>query len=139
VNVLLFTATRRVLPPKSIIPGRYVISRPTLVEVSIEDDPDAYYRTDPIEKTPTSIFKRSDSYISDSGSDLSIPNEHGEGLVRQPPDIPHVQTPVTARPNHSQSVRESTPSMYDMYAESEHRRSEMPRITDVSLDEKYDS
>lgn len=149
VNVILFTATRRVLPPKSIIPGRYIISQPMPVEVSIENDPDAYYRTDQIEKTPTSIFKRTDSYVSDSGSDLSIPNEQGEELVCQPPDIPYVQTPVTARPNHSQFARES---MYDMYAESEHRRSEMPRITedqyrrsqenpfsDVSLDKTYDS
>jgi hypothetical protein len=132
VNVILFTTTRRVLPPKSIMPGRFVISQPKLVETSIENDPEAYYRNDSTEKaakSPTSIFKRSDSYTSDSGSELSIPNEHGEDPVRPPPDIPHVQTPVTARPNHNQFVREGTESVYDMYTESAYRRSEMPRIT----------
>ena len=36
-----------------------------------------------------------------------------------------MQTPATARPNLHQSVRQSGESMYDMYAESTFRRSEM--------------
>jgi len=159
VNVVLFTATRRVLPPRSIMPGRYIISQPKLIETSLENDPDAYYRSHPTDKAmddgSTSIFKRSDSYASDTGSNLSIPNEHDKEIVS---DVAYVQSPVTARPEH-QFARESIESTYDLYAESTYRRSSMPRITedgyhhsqetqdsrlpsmslsDISLDENYD-
>jgi hypothetical protein len=132
-NVILFTTTRRILPPKSIVPGRFVISQPKLVGTTIEDDPEAYYRGGSMEKVTesnTSIFKRTDSFVSDSGSERSIPHEHNEEPVQQLPELPYVQTPVTARPHHHQYVRESGESMYDMYAESVFRRSEMPHPTE---------
>lgn len=159
VNVILFTTTRRVLPPRSIIPGRFTISQPKLIETAIDHDPEAYYRGSSTEKAPSentgSIFKRTDSFISDSGSELSIPNEHNEQVVQQLPELPYVQTPATARPNYHQSVRQSGESMYDLYAEAAYRASEMPPLTedevrraqeynsrrppfsDVPLDEKY--
>jgi hypothetical protein len=129
VNVILFTTTRRILPPRSIIPSRFTISQPKLVQTTVHADPEAYYGNDSTEKKiedSTSIFKRTDSYISDNGSDFSLPNEHHEEALRHLPELPYVQTPATARPNLHQSVRHSGESMYDMYAESTFRRSEMP-------------
>jgi len=83
VNVTLFVTTRRVLPAQSIIPRRFVISRPKLTESFVQSDTDAFYQDDPMEKqteaSGTSILQRPDS---DNGTDLSIPKEHGEEPVR---------------------------------------------------------
>jgi len=77
VNVILFVTTRRVLPPQSIIPRRLIISRPLTVPTFIQDDPEAYYRSDSIENKAetSSISKYSDSNVSNSGT------EHGEEPV----------------------------------------------------------
>lgn len=83
INVILFTSTRRILPPKSILP-KFNISRPKPVTTSFDNDPEAYYRsTDPNERkeTPTSVFKRAESYVSDGDSEGSLPIEYGHELV----------------------------------------------------------
>lgn len=82
VNVILFSTTSRILPPKSIIPGRFVISQPKLIEEPVAEDPEAYYRhhsTEKLPETPTAIFERAESYISDSRSD-SLNTHHSEML-----------------------------------------------------------
>jgi len=78
VNVTLFLTTRRVLPPKSIMPGQFSISKPKLVDETIQDDPEAYYRGTSMEKTmetSSGSFSKSSDSISDSSSDLSFHNE----------------------------------------------------------------
>jgi hypothetical protein len=166
VNVILFTSTRRILPPESIIP-KSTISRPKPVITTFENDPEAYYRsTDPAEQkeTPTSIFKRAESYVSEAGSEGSLPIEHGQEPM-QHLDAP--QLTALALPMHSQETpRASMESIYsdpgseilhitededghlDIYHRSdEHRRSvdrsseydnsETPRFSDVTLDDRH--
>jgi len=80
VNVTLFLTTRRVLPPKSIMPGRFVISKPQSINDSIQEDPEAYYRGASTEKTEGSdSFSKSSESISDRSSDLSF----NDGPVRE--------------------------------------------------------
>jgi len=112
INVILFTSTRRILPPKSIIP-KFSISRPKPVTTSFDNDPEAYYRsTEPNEQkeTPTSVFKRAESYISDGGSEGSLPIEHGQEPV-QPLD--HAQLTAQALPmSFDETPRASMESIY---------------------------
>jgi len=129
VNVVLFSTTRRVLPPRSIIPGQFVISKPKAIEESVMEDPEAYYRggsTEKLPETPTAVFKRAESYTSDSRWDLSLPNEHNE-MPTQPPDFEQVQLPVALHPNQSHFSGEST---YDLYSAFAYRASDTPRITE---------
>jgi len=130
INVILFTSTRRILPPKSIFP-KFSISRPKPVTTSFGDDPEAYYRsTDPNEQkeTPTSVFKRAESYVSDGGSEGSLPMEHGEEPV-QPLD--HAQLTALALPMTFQETPRA--SMESIYSDP---GSEILHITD---DEDGDS
>jgi hypothetical protein len=129
VNVVLFSTTRRVLPPRSIIPGQFVISKPKAIEESVMEDPEAYYRggsTEKLPETPTAVFKRAESYTSDSRWDLSLPNEHTE-MPTQPPDFEQVQLPVALHPNQSHFSGEST---YDLYSAFVYRASDTSRITE---------
>ena len=127
VNVILFTATRRILPPKSIIPGRFVISHPKLLASSLEEGSVSYLPSED-EKSPISLLKGGDSYRSDSShsnstkSDLPLPREYLQEPVR-PLEIRRPHFPQDSK----HVVRESGDSTFDLYA---YRKSEFPRITE---------
>jgi len=127
VNAILFTATRRILPPKSIIPGRFVISHPKLLASSLEEGSVSYLPSED-EKSPISILKGGGSYRSDAShsnstkSDLPLPPEYLQEPVR-PLEIRRPHFPQAS--NHA--VRESGESTFDLYT---YRKSEFPRITE---------
>lgn len=132
--MILFTTTRRVLPPKSIMPRRFVISRPKLLTSSLEEGSVSYMPSEDEKRieSPTSIFKRGDSYRSDlsrsnsMGSETSLPSEYFQEPVR-PLEIRRAHSP---QPSSNHVIRESGESTFDLYADSTYRRSDMPRITE---------
>lgn len=129
---MLFTMTRRILPAKSIIPGRFTISQPHLVTSSLENAPDDYQRSSgekdvnayPAMFNPT--FKPDEFYRSDAASDTSIPFEHSHPPLQpaQPLNIARTQTSRTGRSPYI--VRHSGESMYDLYDDPTYQ-SEMAR------------
>jgi len=183
VNVVLFSTTRRVLPARSVL--KLVISRPTVQEPDWID-PDSYYpdsdksgggnKTIDIEKmTPTEgplsagpptarppvtpIFKRTESYHSESESDgyyeprqsdeYSIGMEYSEHPVAQRHNVPQLSVPSQRRRSvetfSSPEEGSHRESIYDLYdsrqsryqrAERRHSGSAAPPVPmhNISLD-----
>ncbi|TFK53878.1 hypothetical protein OE88DRAFT_1625314 [Heliocybe sulcata] len=91
VNVILFSMTRRILPPRSVL-GKFMISRPHLIESSsameqtLAPENDPYYASANVDKTGAPIdvqppmLKRVNSpdleSSSNTGSGISFPSEH---------------------------------------------------------------
>jgi len=169
VNVILFTSTRRLLPPESIIP-KFAISRPKpVITTSFDNDPEAYYRsTDPTEQkeTPTSIFKRAESYVSEGGSEGSLPVEHAQQPMQTPDDagqrtalpLPTMHFQETPRASmesiysdpgseilyitededgHLEEYHHSAQHRQSDEHSSEYDNSETPRFSDVTLDDRH--
>lgn len=105
VNVVLFTCTRRMLPPDSFRIPKWAISQPQpLPEYAVEVGPDSYYQSS---GTYAESYEEKDKEYSsdtDSAPALRIRTESG--------------APVTTLAPPSVARRESGESVYNLYDES---------------------
>jgi hypothetical protein len=111
VNVVLFTTTRRILPPKSVSIGKWSISWPKPVQdtSALESAPDTFYSSSQLDdekltkEEPLPAMLHESYHHSELSSDLSVPVEHFipplqlrshvSGPTRKvPPDIPIPRT-----------------------------------------------
>lgn len=78
VNVILFTTTRRILPPKSVSIGKWSISWPQPVQDSstLESAPDTFSQLDDEKLTKEDPMLHESYDQSEGSSDLSVPVEH---------------------------------------------------------------